>query len=290
MNIHNLEAFVYAVHLGSFNKAAEALFLTQPSVTARIHSLENQMNTKLFFREGKHVSLTEKGKEFLPFAQNILFSFQEAKTKMEQNIVVPHKVRMGSATSIATCIMPDFIFKFKQEFPNAQISLSTGHSTEILKKVLNKEVDFALVRSIAHPNIESLLIKEDPIVLVAPPNHELLKKRATIRDVSRQPIVFFGYDSMDWLVIQNLFQADRLKLNVALEVDSMEAAKVLVKQGMGISFLPEHCVKKEIINGELGSVPLWPALNLTIKISLIHLKGQTISPFLGFFENLNLSK
>jgi DNA-binding transcriptional LysR family regulator len=291
MNIDNLEAFVYTVHLGSCNKAAEALFLTQPSVTARIRSLENQMNTKLFYhRKGKHVSLTENGKKFLPYAQHILTSLQEAKNKIEQHIMVPPEVKLGSATSIAICIMPELILQFKQEFPDVKISLFTGHSNEVLKKVLNKEVDIALIHFTSHPNIESLLIKEDPILLVTPPNHVLLRKKATIQEVGRQPIVFFDYESMDWHIIQRLFQAQNLEPNVVLKVDSMETAKVLVKRGMGVSFLPEHCVKKEIVKGELCTVPLCPTLNFSIKLCLIYLKGQTAPPFLDYFENFNFTK
>lgn len=75
MNIENIEAFVYVNHYGSFNKAAEVLFLSQPSVTARIQTLERELDCKLFDRLGKQIALTEKGKQFLPYAQQIMQTF-----------------------------------------------------------------------------------------------------------------------------------------------------------------------------------------------------------------------
>ncbi|WP_071460711.1 LysR family transcriptional regulator [Bacillus massilinigeriensis] len=290
MNLHNLEAFVYAVHFGSFNKAAEALFLTQPSVTARIHTLETQMNTKLFYREGKSITLTEKGKEFLPYAQNILLSFQEAKSRMEQPAMEHQTVRIGCATSIATCLVPEFFPKFIREFPKVHIQMKTGHSKDILNKLLNKEVDFAIIRSIAHPEIECHLLKEDPIVPVVSSGHPLSGRTVTIREAARYPIIYFGYDSMDLLVIKKLFQSEFVEPMIAMEVDSMEAAKAFVKNGVGISFLPKHCVKKELESGELSAISLRPGFHWNMKISLVHLKGANISPFLDFFDSLSFAK
>jgi len=74
MNMDNIEAFLYAFQLGSFNKAAEALYLTQPSVTARIQSLERELKGPLFHRDGKQITLTERGKQFLPYAQKNIAS------------------------------------------------------------------------------------------------------------------------------------------------------------------------------------------------------------------------
>ncbi|HER2177994.1 TPA: LysR family transcriptional regulator, partial [Streptococcus pyogenes] len=77
MNIENIEAFVYINHYGSFNKAAEVLFLSQPSVTARIQSLERELGCKLFDRLGKQIVLTEEGRKFLPYAQQVLQVIQK---------------------------------------------------------------------------------------------------------------------------------------------------------------------------------------------------------------------
>lgn len=76
MNIENIEAFVYINHYGSFNKAAEVLYISQPTVTARIQSLERELDCRVFDLLGKQINLTDKGKQFLPYAQQILQVYQ----------------------------------------------------------------------------------------------------------------------------------------------------------------------------------------------------------------------
>jgi DNA-binding transcriptional LysR family regulator len=146
MNIENIEAFLYVCQLGSFNKAAEALYLTQPSVTARIQSLEREMNIKLFNRAGNKTSLTEKGEYFLPHAQKILQSYQEAIYGLQQ-VFIPYELVIGSALSISNNVLPNILPAFKSEFKDVRIKILTGHSKDILRKVINKEVDFGIIRT-----------------------------------------------------------------------------------------------------------------------------------------------
>lgn len=282
MNIENIEAFVYVFHLGSFNKAAQALYLTQPSVSARIQALERELEIQLFRRDGKHTTLTEKGIHFFPYAQQILQSYQEARLTLKQNIIMPHELNIGCAISVANYIMPEILPAFRSEFPDVKIKICTGHSNNILEKVLNKEVDFGLVRTVTHPNVENVVFRKDPISLFVPFGHPFLGSKAiSIEEVSVQPLIFFDYGSMDWLMIHRLFE--NLHPNVVIEVDSMVAAKKLILQGMGIGFLPEHCVQNELSNGSLFRVPIASAAKILIKMDLIFLKGHS-SPFIDFFK------
>lgn len=284
MNIENIEAFIYVCQLGSFNKAAEALYLTQPSVTARIQSLEREINIKLFHRNGNKISLTEKGEYFFPHAQKILQSYQEAKYGLQQ-VTIPYDLVIGSALSISNNILPEILPGFKSEFKDVRIKIVTGHSQDILQKVINKEVDFGIVRTETHPQVESIRLYNDPIGLFVPRNHIFLKEeKVTIEHVSKQPLIFFDYGSMDWLMIHRLFSSNDVSPNISLEVDNMETAKNLVIQGMGISFLPEHCVKQELENGELIRVEMTPSVKINISIDFIYLKGRPKSVFIDFLK------
>ncbi|HHT7240429.1 MULTISPECIES: LysR family transcriptional regulator [Bacillus] len=284
MNIENIEAFIYVCQLGSFNKAAEALYLTQPSVTARIQSLEREMNIKLFHRNGNKISLTEKGEYFFPHAQKILQSYQEAKYGLQQ-VTIPYDLVIGSALSISNNILPEILPGFKSEFKDVRIKIVTGHSQDILQKVINKEVDFGIVRTETHPQVESIRLYNDPIGLFVPRNHIFLKEeKVTIEHVSKQPLIFFDYGSMDWLMIHRLFSSNDVSPTISLEVDNMETAKNLVIQGMGISFLPEHCVKQELENGELIRVEMTPPVKINISIDFIYLKGRPKSVFIDFLK------
>ncbi|WP_212935979.1 LysR family transcriptional regulator [Bacillus hominis] len=284
MNIENIEAFIYVCQLGSFNKAAEALYLTQPSVTARIQSLEREINIKLFHRNGNKISLTEKGEYFFPHAQKILQSYQEAKYGLQQ-VTIPYDLVIGSASSISNNILPEILPGFKSEFKDVRIKIVTGHSQDILQKVINKEVDFGIVRTETHPQVESIRLYNDPIGLFVPRNHIFLKEeKVTIEHVSKQPLIFFDYGSMDWLMIHRLFSSNDVSPTISLEVDNMETAKNLVIKGMGISFLPEHCVKQELENGELIRVEMTPPVKINISIDFIYLKGRPKSVFIDFLK------
>ncbi|MEH7511509.1 LysR family transcriptional regulator [Gottfriedia acidiceleris] len=287
MNIENIEAFIYVCQLGSFNKAAEALYLSQPSVTARIQSLEREIDIKLFHRNGNKISLTEKGEYFFPHAQKILQSFQEAKYGLHQ-VTIPYELVIGSALSISNNVLPKILPAFKSEFKDVKIKIMTGHSKDILHKVINKEVDFGIVRTETHPQVESIRLYNDPISLFVPRNHAFLKEKVTIEHVSKHPLIFFDYGSMDWLMIHRLFSSNDLNPNISIEVDNMETAKKLVIQGMGISFLPEHCVKQELENEELFRVEMTPPVKINISIDFIYLKGKPKSVFIDFLQKKNV--
>ncbi|MGP7815618.1 LysR family transcriptional regulator [Niallia sp. 01092] len=290
MNIENIEAFIYVCQLGSFNKAAEALYLTQPSVTARIQSLERDMNIKLFHRNGNKISITEKGEYFFPHAQKILQSYQEAKHGLQQ-VIIPYELAIGSALSISNNVLPNILPAFKAEFQDVRIKILTGHSKDVLRKVINKEVDFGIVRTETHPQVESIRLYNDPISLFVPRNHPILEEEIiTIEHVVKYPLIFFDYGSIDWLMIHRLFLSNGVNPNIYLEVDNMETAKNFVLQGLGISFLPEHCVKKELENEEIFRVEMTPPVKINISIDIIYLKGKPKSIFIDFFKNKMLDR
>jgi DNA-binding transcriptional LysR family regulator len=289
MNIANIEAFVYVYHLGSFSKAAEALYLTQPSVTARIQSLERELNTKLFHRIGKNVLLTETGKQVLPYAQDILQTYQRVKLNIQQDSK-KNELIIGCSLTISNYLLPDLLQSFRKKYPEVSIQVYTGHSQDILDKVLNKEVHFGIARTVSNPKIETHSILVDPLRLVVPKGHPLfgLSRPIPLKTVSREPLIFLERNSIDWLMVHGLFEANQLDPYVALQVDNIEAAKKMVKKGIGISFLPQLCIKEELSSGDLWELSIDPPVQIARKIDLLYLKGSEMPPYLDFFmENIN---
>lgn len=285
MNIDHIEAFVYVFHLGSINRAAEALYLTQPSVTSRIQALERELNTQLFHREGRHIALSDKGIQFLPYAQSILQTYQEAKIRLHQNNMNQQELNLACSLSVSTHIIPDLLAQFRKQYPEVAIRIMTGHSHDVLGKVLNKEVDFGIARTVTHPKIENFLFHTDPIELIVYPDHPFLSRGGdiTLNEVNHEPLIFFEQGSVDWLMINGLFESKKLIPNVILEVDSMEAAKKMVMKGIGISFLPELCVHEEIKNGQLFKIELAEVPPIARNIEFIYLKGMERPYFLDYF-------
>lgn len=286
MNINNIEAFVYVFLFGSVNRAAEALYLTQPTVTARIQTLERELGAQLFNRDGKQLTLSDKGKQFLPYAQKILQTYQEAKVHLQKTPIVKRELTFACVPSVSTHLLPNILVQFQKQFSDVSMRIFTGHSSEVLEKVLNKEVEFGIVRTVTHPNIDSFLFHADPIELFVYPGHPLIKQEnVRLHDVYREPLIFFEHGSLDYFMIYSLFETMHLNPNVILEVDSMETAKKMVMAGIGISFLPKSCAQNEVKEKHLFQIPIKDKPPLARDIRLIYLKGEDRSPFLSFFMN-----
>lgn len=273
MNIENIEAFVYVIHFNSFNKAADALFLSQPSVTARIQSLERELNTLLFDREGRNFTLTEKGKQFLPYAQQILQTYKKGKQQLQNLNTTPNELRIGCTVSVSNYVIPDILPIIKKKYHNLQIKLTTAPTETILEKLLNKEIDIGFVRSVTHPHIDCAGFYEDPIRLFVHQCHPFVKReQITIEDVSRESLVFFECGSLDWIKIHRLFATLDHPPQIEYQIDNLETAKKLVASGMGVSFLPDLCVRQEVKDGLLVPIHITALGGLSLRTNLISLK------------------
>jgi DNA-binding transcriptional LysR family regulator len=286
LNIRNLEAFVYIVYFDNFNKAAEAHFLSQPTISARIRSLEDELNTKLFFREGRKSILTDSGKKFFPYAEKILSSYQEASYKLKQEMYIPDQIRIGCANSVSSYLIPEIVPDLKRKFPHLKVKFISHHSEEIMNKILNNEVDFGLIRTITHPKIHTQTILSNPVGLYAASNHNLLIDTTfSIDKLANEDIIFYDHNSTEWLYISRLMESMNLHLNTIIEVDNMEAAKRLVKKGIGICFLPQYAVYEEVESNQLVHIPLAKPLDINTEIAIAYAKEEPRTEIIDFCTN-----
>ena len=197
MELAQLEAFLQVAHHRSFSRAAEALFLTQPSVTARIQSLERELGERIFERTGRSVTLTDAGIAFMPHAQRALTAVQEGIDAIE---AVRHgdvgSIRIGASSTIATYVLPGTLKRFRESRPRVHIHLSTGSTEEIIDGLLAGEIHVAITRLTQHPEIESLHLYNDDLALITAPNHPYANRGSvTIAEAGRQSFLFFERSS-----------------------------------------------------------------------------------------------
>ncbi|WP_306812984.1 LysR family transcriptional regulator [Paenibacillus soyae] len=280
INIDNIEAFVFIVHYGSYNKAADILFLSQPSVSARIQSLERELNCKLFDRIGKQIQITEEGKRFLPYAQQILMTYQKGKLHINQKRSLPEELRLGCTVSVSNYTIPDVLSRLKQRFPNTHFKLVTGTTDDIIGKVVNKEVDIGFVRNVSHPNLQSTKFYEDPIRLYVYEGHPFLSmEKITIEQIAVQPLVFFECGALDWLRVHRMFGGLDHPPNIQFLTDNSETAKKLVIRKAGIGFLPSLSAQEEIRSGKLVPIPIQEAEAITLQTNIVSCHGKH-APFI----------
>jgi DNA-binding transcriptional LysR family regulator len=290
MNIENIEAFVYVNHYGSFNKAAEVLFLSQPSVTARIQTLERELDCKLFDRLGKQIMLTEKGKQFLPYAQQILQTIQKGRLHLQEKGARPQEIRIGSTVSVSNYLIPDLLPRLQRLFPRLTFKLTTAPSDDLVKKLLDREIDIAFVRKLAHPSVQSYPYYDDPIRLYVYEGHPFAAEgKVSIEAIHDQPLVFFECGSLDWLRLHRVFEHLEQPPHIVFHADNSETAKKLVLQKAGICFLPGLCAKEEVSKGQLIPIDIEETKGISLQTNLIALTGENEEFIQALLPKDNLS-
>lgn len=275
MNIENIEAFIYVNHYGSFNKAAEALYLSQPSVTSRIQTLERELDSKLFERQNKGIALTEGGKTFLPYAQHILQTYQKGKLHIQKKPSVPNELRIGSTVSVSNYIIPELLPGLKTSFPELTFKLTTAPTEELLSRLLEKEIDIAFVRKISHPSLSVHSLYDDPIKLYVYREHPFARRgRISVRDIVGEKLVFFECGSLDWLRLHRVFESLQQPPDIVFYADNSETAKKLVLAQSGISFLPGVCVREEVSAGDLLAIETEETEGLSLGTSVAVRSGE----------------
>jgi len=258
VELAQLEAFLQVAHYRSFSRAAEALFLTQPSVTARIQSLERELGERLFERTGRSVTLTDAGHAFMPHAQRALTAVQEGTDAIE---AVRHgdvgSIRLGASSSIATYVLPEILRRFREMRPRVHVHLNTGSSEDIVERLLAGELHAAIIRLTQHPEIESVHLYNDDLSLVVAPSHPFAAKgRVTIAEAGKEPFLFFERSSSYHSLIYSMFLRVGIVPESAMELDSMETTKHMVEAGLGIAILPISSIQREVGTGTLKEVEI----------------------------------
>lgn len=278
MELHQLEAFVAVATFRSFHRAAEALYLSQPAVSARIQALERALGKRLFEREGRTVRLTEAGEALLPYAERAIQAVAEGQHAVQQATSrAAGPLSLAAVPTICTYLLPEAMHRFRKEHADCKVLIRTGHSREVLQMVLSEEAEIGLARSLAHPQVETIHLARDPFVLVVYPRHRFVHTtRVTLEEVAAEPLIFYDRGSSDWTLLTAAFRRQALLPNVVLELDTIEAAKKMVERGVGISLLPKLAIRREVAEGTLVPVRLVGADLPRRHVDLIYLRGRVL--------------
>lgn len=290
MELGQLQAFVQVAQLGSFRRAAEALFLTQPTVSARIQALEHALGEVLFERSTRSVRLTEAGRLFLEHAERSIHALEEGKVRLaELRKSAAGILRVGTARAVGTYVLPKMLAPFRQRFPEVEVFIRTGRSADVVTMVLNNEVQLGLGRYIQHPELTSVHLYNEEIVLVTEPNHPFTRAdRVTLTDVAREPLILYDPGSFYYNAITSACQQAGIVPNVAMQLDSIEATKKMVELGLGISFLQRSAFEREQRAGLLAHVPIADSFDVHLPTTIFYRRGARLpGPPRAFLDVLN---
>jgi DNA-binding transcriptional LysR family regulator len=253
MEILQLETFLAVATYGGFHRAADALRISQPAVSARIGSLEQLLGARLFDRDHGKFSLSLAGKALRPHAEQVLRQVAIARRAVhELHPIAGGALPIAASLSICTYLLPEVLKKFREAHANVVVSVRSGNSAQVLKMVLDGEVHVGLARSLHHPEVETIQLRDDPLILVSHPGHPALKqKRVTLEQLESVPIISYDRGSSDWTLMNGLFRREGLLPNIVLEVETIEACKRMVLRKLGLAFLPQIAVVEELRRGKL---------------------------------------
>ena len=280
MEIGQVEAFLAVGTFGGFRRAADALRVSQPAVSARIRTLEDSLGVSLFERGRGGLALSPAGRALRPHAEQLLRAVALARQAVHDlRPAGGGALRIAAALSICTYLLPDVLKRFQAAHPKVMITVRSGHSKEVLEMVLSGEAEIGLARSLQHPAVETLSLRDDPLVLVGQAKScPAGARRARLEEVAGRPLVFFDRGSSDWTLSHGLFRTAGLVPNVVLEVETIETAKRMVERGIGLAFLPHLAVAREIRRRKLVAIEIVDAKPLSRSLDLIHPRQRPLSP------------
>jgi DNA-binding transcriptional LysR family regulator len=256
MQLAQVEGFLEVARHANLSRAAEALYITQPALTARLRALEAEIGSPLFRRGRRGMALTDAGRAFLPYAERAVRALQEGASAIERLPLIDELV-LGAAPAISTYVLPQLLVRFESEHPAVRLSVRTGHSEEILDMVVRGDVQVGLARELHHPSLETMALYEDELVLVVEPGHPLARnRRVTLDRVRDARLILFDRTSSYYDLTNALFRPAGTLPRGVLELDHIDAAKQMVLAGLGVALLPTTAVVGELRAGSLRRIEL----------------------------------
>lgn len=250
MDINALQAFVEVARQGSFSKAAELLFVTQPAVSKRIAALEDELQARLFDRIGKSITLTETGTQLLPRARRLLLEADEMKRIASSlSTSVSGKLTMGTSHHIGLHRLPPVLKAFHKQYPEVIMDLRFMDSEQACQAVEQGELELAIVTlpSATPPNLEVQTIWIDLLEVVTAVDHPLAaQQQAALKTLAEYPAVLPGPQTYTHQILQQELQRLKLKLDTTLSTNYLETLKMLVMTGLGWSLLPATMIDKSL--------------------------------------------
>ena len=292
MEIGHLEAFLMVVQHHSFSRAAESLGLTQPSLSARIISLERELGEILFHRLGRGVRLTDSGRALLPFVERSMATLQSARETLAAiHSASSGKLYIGAARAVSAYVLPGILETFRERHPGIEMVIRTGRSSHVLEMVLSEEVQIGMTRAMVHPEIISTYLYDEQVVLVTHPEHPFTQMgAASIYDVATEPLILYDKESTYFQLITRVCREAGIVPTVHMDLDSIEATKRMIERGLGISFLPVNSLHRELALGTLAQVRLQEGYQVTLPTAVMVRRashcGTIVTAFLELLKEL----
>lgn len=289
LNLHLFRLFATVVRTGSFSRAADALSISQPSISKGVRDFELQLGCRLLDRTSKGVTPTREGAALMRHA-DILFSAERSAEDELRALrsLDSGSLRIGASTTIATYLLPDFLGTFHTAYPGIDLQLISANTRDIADLMLQHEIEVALVEG---PVDEDGLVSEawqtDVMELIVSPNHRFAAAKEPIdpAELAGEVIIFREAGSGSREVVVQALATHNIQPAKSFEIGSTEAIKQLVAAGVGISIVSRASVKDQLALNRLKIVPL-RGLRIERTLWKLSVPGRIHIPAAAAFEDL----
>ena len=285
MNLKQLEAFVQVAEGGSFSKAAKELFLTQPTISAHIASLEKELNVRLFVRNTKEVSLSDDGKDLYKYARQIV----DLEKKIEERFGgkdtgEKHCITIAASTIPAQYLLPKVLIRFNERYPEEQIKIIETDSTKVVTQIVEHMADVGFTGTVLEKkHCKYIPFYKDELVIITPntEKYRKVKEESTedIRWILNEHVIMREEGSGTRKEAKKQLKragVNPSELDVIASIENQETIKKSVRQGMGVSILSRLATKDETRDGYLLAFPI-PKSDDGRDINLVYNKNYQLS-------------
>lgn len=284
MNLKQLEAFVQVAEGGSFSKAAKELYLTQPTISAHISSLEKELNVRLFIRNTKEVGLSDDGQELYKYAKKIIdleYQIQEHfhVNKSEKT----RSITIAASTIPAQYLLPDVLLMFKERYPQEKFKLIETDSSEVVTHILDGIADIGFTGTVLEKKYcKYIPFYKDKLAIITPNTkkyRDLQTENKGIKWVEEESVIMREEGSGTRKEAEKQLKKAGVstnELNIIASIDNQETIKRSVRQGMGISVLSRLATEEEVRTGQVLAFPI-PKADEGRDINLVYNKNRHMS-------------
>ena len=294
MDLRRLEVFAKVAEFGSFSRAAEALYLTQPTVSEHVRALEDEVGVQLLDRLGRGATPTRAGELLLSYARRMLGLAREAQQALDQfQGRMSGELVIGGSTIPGEYVLPTLLGAFKAKYPDISVSLRIGDSGQVTEWVEQGRVEVGVVgaRPASRMLVSRALMQDELVVVVAAGHPWAARKTVTLDELRRAPMVMRERGSGSRQAIEHVLDDAGLSLaafRIVAEMGSTQAIKQAVRAGVGVALISRRAVEDECRAGLVACVKV-KDLRVARSFHLILHKDRTRSPlaqaFVEFLES-----
>jgi len=280
MHIETLKVFCDVVETGSFSVAASQNFITQSAVSQQLRALETKYHCKLLERSRGGAKPTPQGTILYKASREIIDRYQDVDAELQHscNVIGGH-LRVAIVYSVGLHELPAYLKEYLRSYPDVNVHVEYSRPNRIYENVIAQQIDLGIVAyPQKHPQIATIPIREDTLVLACPTDHPLAgQKKIAVTKLEGEPFVAYEKDIATRKATDQLLKTHHVTVKYVAEYDNIETIKRAVEIGQGVAIVPLPAIRQEVEQGWIKVANL-ANVNLLRPLGIIYKRSRHLSP------------